>query len=427
MLRAVEQDFLHRAFLVGAAGLCLFLGLALRVPSFVAFALALLLLVTLAWTSARRRLAYLEARRSSPSNAFEDEEVRVEIALENRGRTPVSLVEIVDSFGAALADRKALLDAGPLRPGRRHRLAFKAACSRLWGVYTLGPISVSVSDTLGLFSPRRLVPDITPFDVFPRVHATGGLERLGARMSFAPSERTAARAGHSSVYLGVRDFRPGDDLRRVHWPATARHARPMVKELELDLTPYFTLFLDLERDHRAGTGEKSTLEYVVRTAASLLATAARRDDTVQVFGDGREPLAVPPGRGELHLAYALDQLIRVRQDGRVPLLDLCLREEATLPPGSTAALLTASFVLDVDTLALALGSLRARRVQPVLVAVDMDSFVPIDRRARPRAAVSEQATRLRELARSHGALLALLDAEQDLPAELARPDWLEAA
>jgi uncharacterized protein (DUF58 family) len=263
--------------------------------------------------------------------------------------------------------------------------------------------------------------------VFPQVHAVGGLERLGARSSFAPSEPTAARAGRSAAYLGVRDFRPGDDVRRVHWPATARYARPMVKEFELDLAPYFTLFLDLARDHRAGTGRKSTLEYVVRTAASLLATAARRGDTVQLFGEGRQPLAVPPGRGELHLACALDRLIRVRQDGVLPLLDLVRRELAAVPPDSTAALVVASLFLDEGALAEALGWMRSRRVRAVLVAVDMDSFLPIDRRPRPRAEVEAQGEALRALARSHGVSLALFDADQDLPAELGRPDWLEAA
>jgi uncharacterized protein (DUF58 family) len=423
----VEPGVLHRTFLAGAAGLSLVLGIVLRAPSYLAFALALLLLVVLARASARRRLARLGARRSLATGAFEGDEVRVEIALENRGRAPVSLVEVVDSFGAALADRKALLDTGPLRPGRRHRLAYRTQCSRLWGVYTVGPLSVSVSDALGLFSPRRLLPDIRPFDVFPQVHAVGGLERLGARSSFAPSDPTAGRAGRSAAYLGVRDFRPGDDVRRVHWPATARYARPMVKEFELDLAPYFTLFLDLGRDHRAGTGRKSTLEYVVRTAASLLATAARRGDTVQLFGEACEPLAVPPGRGELHLACALDRLIRVRQDGALPLLDLVRRELAAVPPGSTAALVAATLFLDAGALAQAFGWMRARRVRPVLVAVDMDSFLPIDRRPRPRAEVEAQGDALRALARSHGASLALFDADQDLPTELGRPDWLEAA
>jgi uncharacterized protein (DUF58 family) len=427
MLAGVETNLAPRAFLAGTAGLCLFLGVAFRAPALLAFALTVLLVVVLAWGQARRRLARLHGRRRLTPSAYEGEEVRVEIALENRGSEPVSLVEVVDSFGAALADRKALLDPGPLRPGRRHRLAYRTHCTQLWGVYTVGPLSVSVSDALGLFSPRRLFPDIRPFDLFPRVHPVGGLERLGARRSFAPSDPTAARAGQSASYLGVRDFRPGDDLRRVHWPATARYATPMVKEFELDLTPYFTLLLDLERGHRAGTGRKSTHEYVVRTAASLLASASRRGDTIQVRGEGRHPLVVPPGRGDLHLAFALDQLIRVRQDGTLRLLELAEREEMTLPPGSTAALLSATLFLDLEELAEALRRMRARVVHPALVAVDKDSFLAIDRHPRPRGEVEAQAERLRDLARAHGALLALLDAAHDLGEELARPDWLEAA
>src|SRR5262245_21003576 len=99
----------------------------------------------MARTRARRRLARLEARRSLIPSAFEDEEVRVEIALENRGRAPLFLVEVVDCFGAALAEGKALLDPGPLAPGRRHRLVYRTVCTRLWGVYTVGPLAISAA------------------------------------------------------------------------------------------------------------------------------------------------------------------------------------------------------------------------------------------------------------------------------------------
>jgi uncharacterized protein (DUF58 family) len=423
----VERSLFRRAFLVGAVGLSLVLGLATTRPALIAFALSVLLLVGLARASARRRLSGVFGQRRLAPSAFEDEELLVEIALENRGRASLQLVEVADSFGAALADRKVLLDAGPLRPGRRHRLSYRAHCSRLWGIYTVGPLAVSLSDPLGLFSPRRVLPDIRPFDLFPRVHPVGGLERLGARKSLVSSDPTSSRPGQSALYLGVRDFRPGDEVRRVHWPATARAGVPMVKQFELDLTPYFTLFLDLEREHRAGTGRKSTLEYVVRTAASLLASAARRGETVQLYAEGREEVAVPPGRGELHLAYALDRLIRARQDGALALLDLVQREQAAVPRGSTAALLAATLFLDAERLGETFAWMRAQGVRPVLVAVDMDSFMPIDRRARPRAETQAQAHELRGVARAHGALLALLDAEHDLPAELGRPDWLGAA
>jgi uncharacterized protein (DUF58 family) len=201
----------------------------------------------------------------------------------------------------------------------------------------------------------------------------------------------------------------------------------MVKQFEHDLMPYFTLFLDLERAQRAGTGQKSTLEYVVRTACCLLASAARAGDLVQAFGEGGRPLFVPPGQGELHLAHALDQIIRVKQAGQVSLLDLVEREQEALPRGSTAALLSATLFLDPDRLAHVLQTMRARRVQSVVLAVDKDSFLPIDRRPRPRAEVDAQCAELRAVAEGAGARLAVLSADHDLQEELGRPDWLGAA
>jgi uncharacterized protein (DUF58 family) len=201
----------------------------------------------------------------------------------------------------------------------------------------------------------------------------------------------------------------------------------MVKEFEVDLTPYFTLFLDLEREHRAGTGQKSTLEYVVRTAACLLASAARRGDLVQAFGEPARPLLVPPGRGELHLAHALDQLIRVRQDGSIPLLDVVERQMASLPVGSTAALLSATVFLELERLAELMAWMRARGVRPVVVAVDKDSFLPIDVRSRPRADVAAHEQKLVAVALGQGAMVAVLSASEELQDELARPDWLAAS
>ena len=57
----------------------------------------------------------------------------------------------------------------------------------------------------------------------------------------------------------------------------------------------------------------------------------------------------------------------------------------------------------------------------------MDSFLPIDRRPRPRVEASAEVERLRAVAGDHGALVACFDAGQDLAEELSRPDWLEPA
>jgi uncharacterized protein (DUF58 family) len=355
-------------------------------------------------------------------SAFEDDEVPVSLALENRSRRTSWLVEIGDSFGPAVADRQALLEPGPLHGARRRRLTYRTVCSRPWGIHAVGPLRLGTSDPFGLFHAERSWPEIAPFAVFPRVWPVAGLEKLGARPSLSPQEITSSRPGQSLAYLGVRDYRPGDDLRRIHWPATARRGSPTVKEHEVDLVPYFTLFLDLDRAHRAGTGLKSTLEYLVRTSACLVWTAARRGDLVQVLGEGHRSLVVPPGAGTLHATHALYELIRVQQDGRVPLLDLVEQHRSHLPPGSTAALLAGTLFLDLGRLEEALAALQARGVRPVILLVNKDSFLPIERRAAPRDEAAEQSRAVVSLLRARRVPGAILSAEEELEDALGRPD-----
>jgi uncharacterized protein (DUF58 family) len=281
---------------------------------------------------------------------------------------------------------------------------------------------LGASDPFGLFHAERRLPDVVPFAVFPRVWPVAGIEKLGARSSLAPQEATSPRSGQSLAYLGVRDYRPGDDLRRIHWPATARRGAPAVKEHEVDLVPYFTLFLDLDRAHRAGTGLKSTLEYLVRSSACLVWTAAHRGDLVQVLGEGARSLLVPPGAGTLHGTQALYELIRVQQDGQVPLLELVESHRMHVPTGSTAALLSGTIFLDLGGFEETLAALQARGVRPVVLLVNKDSFLPIDRRAVPREEAAAQGRAVTSLLRSRGVPGAILSAEADLEADLGRSD-----
>jgi uncharacterized protein (DUF58 family) len=417
----------YRLFLYWAAPLLATLGIATDASALRGLGCALLLLLLVALLQSRRALQGLRAARSVHPNAFEDDALLVELQLENRGPRRAFLLEIDDVFGAGVVDRQLVLEPGPLPPGRRLTLAYRSFCSRGWGEYRIGPLAVSAWDGAGLFQARRLFWELDTLTVFPRVHPFGGLGRLGARPSLSPQDVFLGRPGQSLDYLGARDYRPGDDVRRIHWPATAKRGELIVKEQELDLIPYFTLFLDLDRRGRAGTGRKSTLEYVVRTAASLLWQAAAQGDVVQLIAEGERPLFVPPGRGELHATHALFELVRARQDGRLPMLELLEQHRSALPAGSTAALVGASLELDPRELEEALEALRTRGVRALVFLVNDSSFVPIDRWQLPPRALQERVERLLAVLQARRVPGAILSADSDLAAELARRDLLEAS
>jgi len=410
----------HRRLLVASVLVLGGLGVSLGVGAATALAAALGLIVLEARAAGDRSVAALRAARTIGSSAFEDEPVAVELRLENHGRRPAVLVELGDSFEPGLADRQLVMEPGPLGPARRRRLRYRASCSQRWGEYQVGPLTVAASDPLGLFPRTRVIADVSPFAVLPRPVPIPGVEKLGARPSLRLQEQAAPRPGQSLAFLGVRDYRPGDERRRIHWPATARCGAPVVKELEVDRIPYFTLLLDLDRAHHAGTGRVSTLDCVVRTAASLVWAAARGGHVVQIAGEDAKPLRLPPGTGTVHLTRCLLELIRVRQQGASPFLEVVEASLPVLPPGSTAALLCGASHLRRGPLEATLAALEARDVRPLVVLVHDASFTAIRRQLRARAEADAHCADLAAALRARGVAGAVLDSEGELAGALAR-------
>jgi uncharacterized protein (DUF58 family) len=416
-----------RGFLTTIAALAGVLGVAAGSAPLIAFAAGWAILLILSFAAARRGLSSLEVRRRLPPSSFEADLLTVDVSLENHSGRSARFVLAEDVFGAGLADRQSVLEAGPLPPLHRRVLSYRAFVARQWGLYTVGPLSLARFDPLGLFLARREVPRLDPFEVYPKAVAIEALTSLGGRSSLAARDVTAAAAGQSLLFRGVREFRAGDDVRRIHWPATARRGTPMVRENERDLRPVFQLFVDLERRGRAGIGKKSTLEYLVRVATSLLWTAHRRGDAFGLVAESDRVLVVPPAQGEGHLAACLHELVVARQSGSRPLLELVERHRDLMPQGATAAILSATTEVDVSLLGPTIEALRASATQPLMVAIDALAFTPVDRAPTPVETVRE---RRRELADRLSALdvpFAILGPDETPEDAIASPDFLAAA
>jgi len=72
-------------------------------------------------------------------------------------------------------------------------------------------------------------------------------------------------------FYGMREYRPGDDLRRIVWKATARTGKVMVREAEQGITDHITIILDTDRGTHSqdGEGVSESFEAGIRVAASL--------------------------------------------------------------------------------------------------------------------------------------------------------------
>src|SRR5438105_13196142 len=108
----------------------------------------------------------------------------------------------------------------------------------------------------------------------------------------------------------MREYVPGDDLRRIVWRASARTGKVMVREAEQGITDHITLILDTDRGShsRDGEGLSESFEAGIRVAASLGVRHLR--DGYELRCDTNGGPLVRPLRGAGSQLMLLDALAR---------------------------------------------------------------------------------------------------------------------
>ncbi len=282
-----------RAFVAAGAAAAVF-GLMLGQRTLLSIGGLLVLLPLLSLLAAgRTRYRIRCARQITPPRVPAGQTAGIAIQLHNVSRLPTGLLLAEDTVPFSLGTRpRFVLDR--IEPGGTRSLTYPLQ-SDTRGKFAIGPLHVHVADTFGLVrigseaaAPGTLVvtPAITPL---PRTSLAGTwLGEGGTRAS------TAAAAGEDDVV--PREYRDGDELRRVHWRSTARRGELMVRREEQRWRNRAVLFLDTRATGHVGRGPSSSFEYAVGAAASIGVHLAREGIDGQFVTDAG--LATEPGSFE---------------------------------------------------------------------------------------------------------------------------------
>jgi uncharacterized protein (DUF58 family) len=220
------------------------------------------------------RLDLAIARTVHPSKVHVGSSSRVELAVRNLARRRSPVLTLTDPVSGT---RGAELQLAPLGVGEQVVAAYRLPTTRR-GLLEIGPLEVTVSDPFGLSRVRTPGAPRTEVIVYPHVdpirplpHTSGHDPSAGIRQP-----NSLGRAGED--FYALRPYVVGDDLRRVHWPSTARHDELMVRQHELPWQGRTTIALDV----RSVAHARETFEVAVSAAASLLTATARRADLVRL-------------------------------------------------------------------------------------------------------------------------------------------------
>ena len=230
------------------------------------FAYGLLLLFVMAFFLSPRLRMQGERAGLFP-RASEGDRLEVNLKLTAKRRASTFLLEerVPDRLGSTVRVPVTRLPAG-----QEVEHAYSVRCSRR-GVYNVGPLVAVASDPLGLRQRETVIAEPFELLVHPRVELVSD-RPLTRQFEDPPMRPPVSKPWPSGLeFYGMREYVPGDDLRRIVWRASARTGTIMVREAEQGITDKITIILDTDRSFhsRDGEGLSESFEAGVRAAASL--------------------------------------------------------------------------------------------------------------------------------------------------------------
>lgn len=349
------------------------------------------LLILLAWllTTFSLRGIKVERRarsqRGSVGDIFEEH-----FEIYNTSRIPKLWLEINNGTNIPNATGSRILTF--LR-GRQKRIYTARTWLTSRGGFLLGPTTITSGDPFGIFRVSQVLPAKSSLVVLPLLfHVNEFLSPPG----LLPGGKAIRRKSidvtpHAS---GVREYIPGDPMKRIHWPTSIRRDQLMVKEFEQDPQSEVWLFLDTHkgvhfaRPHeetesypiddllllrrRQAKLQPSSLEYAVSITASLAHYfIAQRRAVGLVTASYRSYKVITAERSERQEAKILEELAFLQAESTYTLPGLVTAQMGQLPQGSSAILVTPMIWTE---LLIAVDSLQRRNLRPVVVLLMVESF-----------------------------------------------------
>jgi uncharacterized protein (DUF58 family) len=224
-----------------------------------------------------QRLKSSVIERSAPQRVRVGDEVRVGVSISNPSRRSSPAFRLEDRI-AAFEPIEAIIE--PLHAGARAEVETVRTATRR-GVFEGGSILLTSGAPFGFVRARREVQVESPMTVVPAWIDLKSLPLL--EPSSSPSEllHERARIGAGEEYHGVRDYRPGDPMRFVHWRSSARTGHLMVREYEEHVASRVALVV---AGSDVGKPPESAFETLVSAAASIALYALVTGHPVTLLG-----------------------------------------------------------------------------------------------------------------------------------------------
>jgi uncharacterized protein (DUF58 family) len=264
------------------------------------------------------RFVTVERGEEGPFHVHRFQKFTVRLKVRNLGPFPVGTLLVTESTGGLhTADPVCFLLS--LAPYEDREFSYVAEAHER-GDFHVGPVELKWEGALGFAHWRKTVEAPLDVVVYPAVFSMNLVQRRGLP---AGNLKVANRLYEDvTQFRSLREYTPGDELRRIHWKASARMGRLYSMEYVPSLYFPVLIALDLTEEDYPLTRRRQLIERAVETAASLVFHFVAAKQQVGLIATGTVPGMGSPVSAGIRAGYGhavsiLEILARVRStEGR---------------------------------------------------------------------------------------------------------------
>lgn len=351
------------------------------------YAMDALIVATLliAWLVPKFNIRQIDVEITLPETANEGEDIPISIKSKKIGFFSRYMIEFWGDFPFAPPFESANLKNSGMKLLTKINTeathTMRVPCE-LRGYYKLDTFNLRTGFPLGLITTERKVslnPDKdTSILIYPKPLEVAQFDIANDPSHTALQLDNNPRVGGNDEYIGVREYRHGDNPRHIHWPTSAKRGDLIVREFQQNSTTHLTIILDLNQQNNTGEGRHSTLEYAIKITASLVKYAIDNQYSFTVFGLGKEPVEISVSSRSQStniLNNALEALAWINADGDNDYSQAVRQHLAENRRGGTVVLFDSnnspSNSSMIDSL---LPELQAQHYYPLIYRFDSNSF-----------------------------------------------------
>jgi uncharacterized protein (DUF58 family) len=323
-------------------------------------------------------------RTVEPSRVPVGSPARVLLRLSNLSRLPTGTLLLEDRLPYALGSRPRLV-LERLGGQRASTVAYTVR-AEVRGRYEVGPLMIRLTDPFGLCELSRSFTTVAHMTVVPQVVGLPNV-RLASEYAGSGDSRARSVAVHGEDDIATREYRNGDDLRRVHWRSTARTGELMVRREEQPWESKATIVLDTRRQGHRGDGPTSSFEWAVSAAASVAVHLRRNGYKIRMVTGSGADIDSTERDGD---GLVLDSLAEVELSSNATIPNLVERVRRRADGGLVIAILGGLSPGEAEHL----GALRASGTTCVALLIDPATWLNLAEPARAQTNANHDAAAL---------------------------------